>query len=726
MAFQHIRIKNSNVPGRIPGADKIDVAELCVNLKDHKLYSKDADGNVFELGGGGAQVPGGDTPPGSGNEIGDLFFDTTLNQLLYWDGSAWVPISGDEVQNLDDLKDVIITDPEIGEILIWNGNEWVNGDASDAILNPDENPPSNPGTNDIWLDTSQCPPVLNIWSDCEDPGNPEWVPIGGGGGGAKPIEPTPDEITSVPPFQGGTGTELDPYILQPIGVKPAGGSGQTVELITIAADGAEAGSLVSFTDNSVGAGSRFAQPTGVVGVDGTWSGRLVYNDTPDTAVDQDYTGDIQIGTTYFRWVVSQQVELARPIDPTPDEITSTPNFQGGTGTELDPFLLQQITVAPAGSSGTSVELITIQAPDNDPGDTIVWEDLSTGAGTRFAQPVGVVGIGKTWQGRLVYTDTPDSTQDTSYQGDLKIGTTYFRWLVEQKLLDAEPPEVATITVTEQNPGTAPRFTDQKFDIAVAMNDQGVPISDKEIQATVSGTITTSGQFEAPLETLIVDGIGDPSLAYRNTNTNQILPNVDNPEASWDGGSSTYATTNFIGDVRIMSPENAGIDYGPNPNDIATFPEEANSTINIYFPATLGQIPSTWNFEVTTQRTEGGPFQSGPFTDQTVTSLPRVVDEYVYTVPVDAGQTWRLVSLRIYTQGTGTTAFPTRIFMDDQPILLQQSSLKFPNGTDMTFLDRWKLMLIQVSQEGVASGNRTKRKMFSWNHCNPLLALQLIL
>ena len=50
MAYQHIRIKNTNVANKVPGADKIDVAELCVNLKDHKLYSKDTEGNVFQLG----------------------------------------------------------------------------------------------------------------------------------------------------------------------------------------------------------------------------------------------------------------------------------------------------------------------------------------------------------------------------------------------------------------------------------------------------------------------------------------------------------------------------------------------------------------------------------------------------------------------------------------------------------------------------------------------------
>ena len=69
MAFQRIRIKNTNVSGKVPGADKLDVAELCINLQDRKLFSKGVDGTVFEVGGGEANVPGGDTPPGSGNQI---------------------------------------------------------------------------------------------------------------------------------------------------------------------------------------------------------------------------------------------------------------------------------------------------------------------------------------------------------------------------------------------------------------------------------------------------------------------------------------------------------------------------------------------------------------------------------------------------------------------------------------------------------------------------------
>ena len=287
-----IVIKNSAVAGKVPDASALVAAELALNLKDRKLYSKDADGNVFEIAGGeGANVPGGPTPPTNGNEIGDLFFDTTLNQLLYWDGSQWLPIAGNEVHNLDDLLDVEILNPAEGELLVWNGTNWENADPgylteSEIInilngLNPDGSPnpgndgylkpgddvselendagylteaevinilegnnpdgtdkpggeeyaklsdigdgtitivdaegdpvgeftvnqdgdteitlpeipvpedqihvgdtyPGTPTTGDLWVNTGECPPVLQIFDDCDDPGNPTWKPIGGG------------------------------------------------------------------------------------------------------------------------------------------------------------------------------------------------------------------------------------------------------------------------------------------------------------------------------------------------------------------------------------------------------------------------------------------------------------------------------------------------------------------------------------------------------------------
>ena len=65
------------------------------------------------------------TPPGSGNQVGDLFFDTSTNTLLYWDGSQWVPIAGDEALALDDLSDVVVAGATDGQVLAYNGTNWV-------------------------------------------------------------------------------------------------------------------------------------------------------------------------------------------------------------------------------------------------------------------------------------------------------------------------------------------------------------------------------------------------------------------------------------------------------------------------------------------------------------------------------------------------------------------------------------------------------------------------
>ena len=73
MAFQHIRIKNSNVAGRVPTSGQIDVAELCVNLQDHRLFSKDADGNIFELGSSGDIPNGGTDDRPDAPNVGELY-----------------------------------------------------------------------------------------------------------------------------------------------------------------------------------------------------------------------------------------------------------------------------------------------------------------------------------------------------------------------------------------------------------------------------------------------------------------------------------------------------------------------------------------------------------------------------------------------------------------------------------------------------------------------------
>jgi len=142
MAYQTIRIKNTNVAGKVPNPVDIDVAELCVNLKDHTLFSKDVDGNIFELVGGGIGV--GPTPPIIDNEIGDLWWDGDV--LLVWNGTDWEQVApvtsvngetGDVVLALDDLSDVTTTGASEGDILILQSGTWVPASPSSLTADVD-------------------------------------------------------------------------------------------------------------------------------------------------------------------------------------------------------------------------------------------------------------------------------------------------------------------------------------------------------------------------------------------------------------------------------------------------------------------------------------------------------------------------------------------------------------------------------------------------------------
>ena len=133
MAFQRIRIKNSNVVGKVPTSAQIDVAELCVNLQDEKLYSKKADGTIFEIGSAGETPSGGTGDRPDSPSLGDLYFDTDLDALLYWNGTEWVPV-GSEAIALNDLTDVDTSGVTDGMVLAYNGATWVPYDP--ATFNP--------------------------------------------------------------------------------------------------------------------------------------------------------------------------------------------------------------------------------------------------------------------------------------------------------------------------------------------------------------------------------------------------------------------------------------------------------------------------------------------------------------------------------------------------------------------------------------------------------------
>ena len=77
---------------------------------------------------------------------------------------------------INDTDKFLINDGTKTETVTW---AQLKADIDVPILSG-PNPPQNPSLGDIWIDTADCPPTINIWDDCDDPGTPIWRPIGGG------------------------------------------------------------------------------------------------------------------------------------------------------------------------------------------------------------------------------------------------------------------------------------------------------------------------------------------------------------------------------------------------------------------------------------------------------------------------------------------------------------------------------------------------------------------
>lgn len=76
MANTKIKIKQSSVSGNIPTASQLDQGELALNTADQKMYSKDSNGVIFEVGassGGTYDMSGGTYDMGDYNR--DVYFD---------------------------------------------------------------------------------------------------------------------------------------------------------------------------------------------------------------------------------------------------------------------------------------------------------------------------------------------------------------------------------------------------------------------------------------------------------------------------------------------------------------------------------------------------------------------------------------------------------------------------------------------------------------------------
>jgi hypothetical protein len=201
-----IQLKRSNVlelgSAKEPTSAQMEYGELAVNYNngDPAIFLKDSNDKIIRIAGVGninaGDNPSGDVLPPTGNNVGDIFFNTSNNTLYYWDGTVWVPIANDVTAAdifVGTLAEIDVDVPaatrrngflwwntEDGTLYIWyidpNTSQFViaipsSGGGSGASVVVNNLPPTGPNQGDMWWNTTDG--RLYIWYQDVDTG--QWV-----------------------------------------------------------------------------------------------------------------------------------------------------------------------------------------------------------------------------------------------------------------------------------------------------------------------------------------------------------------------------------------------------------------------------------------------------------------------------------------------------------------------------------------------------------------------
>lgn len=89
----------------------------------------------------------------------------------------------------------------------------------------------------------------------------------------------------------------------------------------------------------------------------------------------------------------------------------------------------------------------------------------------------------------------DSDKFVVNRGDITYTITFAE--LKDSIFLGIPPVLTNVDLVENNPGTSPRFTDQKFTASTNLSVDGIPQSEKTFDAFVEGAILADGQFIEP-------------------------------------------------------------------------------------------------------------------------------------------------------------------------------------------------------------------------------------
>ena len=227
-----LQLKRSNVlesgAAKEPTSAQMEYGELAVNYNngDPAIFIKDSADNIIRIAGTGnissGDTPNGPVPPSTGNEIGDLFFDTTNNTLNYWDGLQWIEISSSEnaadifVGTLAEINTNVVESTrrngflwwnvEDGTLYVWyiddNTSQWVvavpngSGDSGGSNVTISDTAPSTAASEpgDLWWNTVDG----RLYIYYEDSNSAQWV------------DASPETTSSVQQLVAGTNITLSP------------------------------------------------------------------------------------------------------------------------------------------------------------------------------------------------------------------------------------------------------------------------------------------------------------------------------------------------------------------------------------------------------------------------------------------------------------------------------------------------------------------------------------
>ena len=302
--------------------------------------------------------------------------------------------------------------------------------------------------------------------------------------------------------------------------------------------------------------------------------------------------------------------------PTPAQVTASPAFTGGTGTQADPYLITNVGSPFSGGSLTSAHEITISGTA---GDIAVFTDNSpTASADRFkGQDVGILNAAGEFKLNLKYTDNPGTTTDnTTYTGNLQIGTAHITWVVVQSNLTPLSEDTATeigaatgvgdvvtSTAGTATGGTAPYTSEVKwqrsftgidgfFDTGSTGSTYTITSADAGyyVRAVTTVTDSTDAAQGGPLTIELA------SASSNQLNTNQVTT----------VNSLTLSEDNTAG-ARFTS-QTYSLDAILNPDGTPT----STKNVKVKLEGTFDQYPSTSNITTITDYMDNINQNSGSY------------------------------------------------------------------------------------------------------------------